>query len=60
MYLRGSQSSDLTLALCNSFSSAVSRLFELGVPTQQFVSPEQWDMPTVDEQKDAAEAAKSS
>jgi cytochrome c peroxidase len=35
------------------FSSVVSRLFELGVPTEQFVSPEPWIIPTVDEQKDA-------
>ncbi|PSR73215.1 hypothetical protein PHLCEN_2v10936 [Hermanssonia centrifuga] len=33
------------------FSAAVSRLFELGVPTQQFVSSEPWILPTVDEQK---------
>jgi len=33
------------------FSSAVSRLFELGVPPEQFVTPEPWIMPTVDEQK---------
>lgn len=37
----------------HSFSSAVSRLFELGVPTEQFVTPEPWILPTVDEQKDA-------
>ncbi|KDR67543.1 hypothetical protein GALMADRAFT_1356136 [Galerina marginata CBS 339.88] len=35
------------------FSNSVARLFELGVPTQQFVAPEPWIMPTVDEQKDA-------
>ncbi|PPQ65554.1 hypothetical protein CVT24_010817 [Panaeolus cyanescens] len=32
------------------FSNVVSRLFELGVPTEQFVSPEPWIMPTVEEQ----------
>jgi cytochrome c peroxidase len=37
------------------FSSAVSRLFELGVPPEQFVTPEPWVMPTVDEQKTAKE-----
>ena len=41
----------------NSFSAAVSRLFELGVPTQQFVASEPWLLPTVDEQKDAAKAS---
>ena len=42
---------------CNStwysFSKVVSRLFELGVPTEQFVTPEPWIIPTVDEQKAA-------
>ncbi|KAL0566210.1 heme peroxidase [Marasmius crinis-equi] len=33
------------------FSAALARLFELGVPTQQFVSSEPWKMRTVDEQK---------
>ncbi|KAF7796657.1 hypothetical protein EIP86_007840 [Pleurotus ostreatoroseus] len=33
------------------FSTAVARLFELGVPEKQWVSPEPWVMPTVDEQK---------
>ncbi|KAI0339924.1 cytochrome c peroxidase [Trametopsis cervina] len=33
------------------FSAVVSRLFELGVPTQQFASPEPWLLPTIDEQK---------
>ena len=33
-----------------SFSDAVSRLFELGVPTQQFVSSEPWIMKSSDEQ----------
>jgi len=33
------------------FSKVVSRLFELGVPTEQFVTPEPWIIPTVDEQK---------
>lgn len=37
------------------FSSAVARLFELGVPPEQFVTPEPWVMPTVDEQKTAKE-----
>ncbi len=37
------------------FASAVSRLFELGVPPEQFVSPEPWIMPTADEQKTAEE-----
>ena len=37
------------------FSSAVSRLFELGVPPEQFSTPEPWIMPTVDEQKAAKE-----
>jgi hypothetical protein len=35
----------------DSFASVVSRLFELGVPTQQFVTEEPWIMKTVDEQK---------
>ncbi|RDB16907.1 Cytochrome c peroxidase, mitochondrial [Hypsizygus marmoreus] len=34
------------------FSAAVSRLFELGVPTQQFVTPEPWIMKSVDEQEE--------
>jgi len=33
------------------FSAVVARLFELGVPTQQFVSQEPWFMKTLDEQK---------
>ena len=33
-----------------SFSSAVSRLFELGVPTEQFVTKEPWVLKTLDEQ----------
>ncbi|KAJ7497649.1 heme peroxidase [Mycena latifolia] len=33
------------------FSAVVAKLFELGVPTQQFVSPEPWVMKTLDEQK---------
>ncbi|KAF7782144.1 CAZyme family AA2 [Agaricus bisporus var. burnettii] len=33
------------------FSDVVSRLFELGVPTQQFVTSEPWIMKNVDEQK---------
>lgn len=37
------------------FANAVSRLFELGVPSEQFVSPEPWIMPTIDEQKTAKE-----
>ena len=37
------------LATC-SFSDALSRLFELGVPTQQFVSSEPWIMKSSDEQ----------
>ncbi|PPQ90636.1 hypothetical protein CVT25_006619 [Psilocybe cyanescens] len=37
------------------FSNVVSRLFELGVPTSQFVSPEPWVMPTVEEQEAAKE-----
>ncbi|KAF8149457.1 cytochrome c peroxidase [Crassisporium funariophilum] len=32
------------------FSNVVARLFELGVPTEQFVTPEPWIMPTVEEQ----------
>jgi cytochrome c peroxidase len=35
-----------------SFSKAVSRLFELGVPAAQFVTPEPWIMPTVEEQQE--------
>jgi len=35
------------------FSNVVSRLFELGVPTEQFVTVEPWIIPTVDEQKAA-------
>ncbi|KAJ2919955.1 hypothetical protein MD484_g477, partial [Candolleomyces efflorescens] len=38
------------------FSSAVARLFELGVPEKQWVSPEPWIIPTVDEQ-DAKKSA---
>ncbi|KJA17542.1 hypothetical protein HYPSUDRAFT_46322 [Hypholoma sublateritium FD-334 SS-4] len=34
------------------FSKAVATLFELGVPTEQFVTPEPWTIPTVDEQKE--------
>ncbi|KAF8907817.1 cytochrome c peroxidase [Gymnopilus junonius] len=34
------------------FSKALSTLFELGIPTEQFVSSEPWVLPTVDEQKD--------
>ena len=41
-----------------SFSKVVSRLFELGVPTEQFVAPEPWIMPTVEEQKAAVSAKK--
>jgi cytochrome c peroxidase len=37
----------------HSFSNVVSRLFELGVPTEQFVTAEPWIIPTVDEQKAA-------
>ncbi|KAF9568162.1 cytochrome c peroxidase [Agrocybe pediades] len=37
------------------FSSAVSRLFELGVPTSQWVSSEPWIMPTVEEQEASKE-----
>ena len=37
------------------FASVVARLFELGVPPEQFVSPEPWVMPTVDEQNAAKE-----
>ncbi|ESK84513.1 cytochrome c peroxidase [Moniliophthora roreri MCA 2997] len=33
------------------FASVVSRLFELGVPTQQFVTPEPWIMKSVEEQE---------
>lgn len=33
-----------------SFSKAVATLFELGVPAEQFVTPEPWIIPTVDEQ----------
>jgi len=32
------------------FSAVVAKLFELGVPTQQFVSAEPWTMKTADEQ----------
>ncbi|KAH9484886.1 heme peroxidase [Psilocybe cubensis] len=34
------------------FSAVVSRLFELGVPSSQWVTPEPWVMPTVEEQKE--------
>ncbi|KAL4251457.1 Peroxidase [Abortiporus biennis] len=34
------------------FSNAVSRLFELGIPTSQFVSSEPWVLPTIDEQSE--------
>jgi len=34
------------------FSNVVSRLFELGVPEQQFVSSDHWTIKTVDEQKE--------
>ncbi|KAJ7693350.1 heme peroxidase [Mycena rosella] len=33
------------------FSAVVAKLFELGVPTQQFVAPEPWFLKTLDEQK---------
>lgn len=33
-----------------SFSAVVATLFELGVPSAQFVSSEPWVIPTVDEQ----------
>ncbi|KAJ6521920.1 heme peroxidase [Mycena vulgaris] len=33
------------------FSAVVAKLFELGVPTQQFVASEPWTMKTLDEQK---------
>ncbi|KAK2464341.1 hypothetical protein APHAL10511_003798 [Amanita phalloides] len=33
------------------FSNVITRLFELGVPEQQFVTSERWTMKTVDEQK---------
>ncbi|KAI0798538.1 cytochrome c peroxidase [Irpex lacteus] len=33
------------------FSAAVAKLFELGVPSQQWASPEPWLLPTIDEQK---------
>ncbi|KAF8196598.1 heme peroxidase [Pholiota molesta] len=33
------------------FSKAVSTLFELGVPTEQFVAAEAWILPTVEEQQ---------
>ncbi|KAF7357697.1 Peroxidase [Mycena venus] len=33
------------------FSAVVAKLFELGVPTQQFVASEPWLMKTLDEQK---------
>ena len=42
----------------HSFSSVVARLFELGVPTEQFVTPEPWIMPTEEEQKTAVSAKK--
>ena len=32
-----------------SFAAAVSTLFELGVPTQQFVSSEPWILKSTDE-----------
>jgi len=41
-----------------SFSKAVATLFELGVPTGQFVTPEPWIMPTVDEQEAKKEEKK--
>jgi len=34
------------------FSAVVAKLFELGVPTQQFVASEPWLMKTLDEQKE--------
>jgi cytochrome c peroxidase len=33
-----------------SFSAVVAKLFELGVPTEQFVTPEPWIMKTLEEQ----------
>ncbi|KIY53630.1 heme peroxidase, partial [Fistulina hepatica ATCC 64428] len=36
----------------NDFSKVTSRLFELGVPTEQFASPEPWILKTVNEQKE--------
>jgi hypothetical protein len=40
----------LLLMILFSFSNVLSRLFELGVPTQQFVTSEPWIMKNVDEQ----------
>lgn len=40
------------------FSQVVSRLFELGVPTQQFVSQERWFMKTIEEQEDEKKQTK--
>ncbi|KIM45543.1 class II peroxidase [Hebeloma cylindrosporum] len=40
------------------FSKAVATLFELGVPTEQFVTPEPWIMPTVEEQEAKKEEKK--
>jgi len=36
--------------VCVSFSDALSRLFELGVPVNQFTTSEPWYMKTTDEQ----------
>jgi cytochrome c peroxidase len=35
---------------CRSFSAVAAKLFELGVPTQQFVTPEPWIFKNLDEQ----------
>ena len=37
-----------TFCVC-SFSASVARLFELGVPTQQFVTAEPWVLKNTDE-----------
>ena len=50
-------SPEIDVSCAYSFSAAVSRLFELGVPTQQYVTPEPWIIPTVEEQKEASKAS---
>lgn len=39
-----------SLCVRRSFANALSRLFELGVPTHQFTTSEPWYMKTTDEQ----------
>jgi cytochrome c peroxidase len=40
-------------AFCDSFSAAAAKLFELGVPPQQWATAEPWLMQSLDEQKES-------